>query len=173
MKLRIKGDSLRLRVGPAEMARLMETGRIEETIHFGLEDDARLTYALEVAGVDAMTVRHEGMRVAVVLPMASARDWAQGNDVGVYGRVGLRSGWLEIAVEKDWACLDKRDGEKADTFPNPKQGELLRGCADIVSGEGRTPSGSIEFEKDGSVVGGLVFRAGSAVDLAGTGARGQ
>jgi hypothetical protein len=122
MKLRINGDSLRLRVGPSELARLMETGRIEETIRFGLEDEARLTYALEVGGVDALSVRHKGTRVAVILPSKSAWAWANGGDVGVYGSVGVLNGQLEIAVEKDWACLDKSDGENADTFPNPKQG---------------------------------------------------
>jgi Family of unknown function (DUF7009) len=123
MKLRIKGDSLRLRVGPGEVARLIDVGRVEETIHFGLEDEARLTYAVEVGAVDAMTVRHEGTRVTVILPRGSARAWAQGADVGVYGSVGVSSGRLEIAVEKDWACLDKSEGEETETFPNPKQGK--------------------------------------------------
>jgi hypothetical protein len=121
MKLRIKGDSLRLRVGPSEIERLMETGRVEETIHFGLQEDARLTYALEVADVGGIAVRHEGTRVAVILPSESARAWAQGTDVGVYGSVGVSSGRLEIAVEKDWACLDGSEGEDAETFPNPRK----------------------------------------------------
>jgi hypothetical protein len=122
MKLRIKGNSLRLRVGPSEMRRLLETGRIEETIDFGMEDDARLTYALEVADVGGVAVQHEGTRVAVILPRGSARAWAQGADVGVYGSVGVSSGRLEIAVEKDWACLDGSEGKDAETFPNPKMG---------------------------------------------------
>ncbi|UWZ83949.1 DUF7009 family protein [Occallatibacter riparius] len=122
MKLRIKGDSLRLRVGPAELQRLIETGRIEETVHFGLEEDARLTYALEVGGEEPIAVRHAGTRVVVILPVEMARAWARGEDVGVYGGVAVSSGRLEIAVEKDWACLDKSDGENADTFPNPNQG---------------------------------------------------
>ena len=121
MKLRINGDSLRLRVGPLELARLMETRRIEETIHFGPEDQARLTYALEVGGEDPIAVRHEGSRVAVILPSESAQAWSSGAEVGVYGKVRLRSGCLDIAVEKDWACLDQ-NGENADTFPNPNQG---------------------------------------------------
>jgi hypothetical protein len=122
MKLRIKGDSLRLRVAPSEVAGLMEAGRIEETIHFGLEEDARLTYALEVADMDAIAVRHESSRVAVVLPTVMARRWAEGVEVGLYSTVAVSSGWLEIAVEKDWACLDRSDGENSDKFANPNQG---------------------------------------------------
>lgn len=122
MKLRIKGDSLRLRVAPSELERLMRTGRIEETVHFGVEDDAQLTYALELAWVDAIAVRHQDTRVAVVLPTAAAQAWNSGNDVGLYGDVALPHGRLEIAVEKDWACLDKGEGENVDTFPNPNLG---------------------------------------------------
>jgi hypothetical protein len=123
MKLRIKGDSLRLRLGPAEVARLIEVGRVEETIHLGLEDEARLTYALEVGAVDAMAVRHEGTRFAMILPEACARAWALGPDEGVYGSVAVSSGRLEIVVEKDWACLDGSEGADAETFPNPKMGK--------------------------------------------------
>jgi hypothetical protein len=35
MKLRAKGNSLRFRVSRSELSRLMQTGRIEETIQFG------------------------------------------------------------------------------------------------------------------------------------------
>jgi hypothetical protein len=122
MKLRIKGDSLRLRIAPSELTRLMETGRIEETVHFGLKEDARLTYALEHAGVEVLTVRHEGTQVAVVLPTAMARGWADGDGVGLYGSVVTASGLLDVAVEKDWACLDRDDAENADTFPHPNLG---------------------------------------------------
>ena len=122
MKLRIKGDSLRLRIAPTEMARLLETGCIEDTIHFGRDQGARLTYALEHASVQGVAVRHEAGRVAVVLPTSVARAWAQGEDVGLYGSVAVATGRLEIAVEKDWACLDKGEGDNVDTFPNPNAG---------------------------------------------------
>ena len=120
MKLRIKGDSLRLRVSPSDMARLMEAGRVEETIHFGIAEEARLTYALQHApDVHALATRYEKGQVAVLLPTERARAWAEGADVGVYGAVSVAGGQLEIAVEKDWACLDKSDADNQDTFPNP------------------------------------------------------
>jgi hypothetical protein len=34
----------------------------------------------------------------------------------------VSTGQLEIAVEKDWACLDKDEAENVDTFPNPNAG---------------------------------------------------
>jgi hypothetical protein len=121
MKLRIKGNSLRLRISPSEMTCLLQSGRIEETIWFGAGDDGRLTYALE-HGVQAqaMTVRYAPREVTVVVASHEAHRWAEGPDVGLYGETGTSHGPLEIAVEKDFACLDKDDEANADTFPNPK-----------------------------------------------------
>jgi hypothetical protein len=48
-KLRIKGNSLRLRVSRFELAPFQLGGRIEETIRFTEASDAKLTYALESA----------------------------------------------------------------------------------------------------------------------------
>ena len=123
MKLRIKGDSLRLRISPSEMARLMESGRIEETIHLGAGDDARLSYALEVSATATQTsVRYQPREIAGILPAAVARPWAAGSDVGIYASVPLSAGVLEVAVEKDFACLDTNAAENRDKFPNPREG---------------------------------------------------
>ena len=123
MKLRIKGNSLRLRITPSEMARLLEAGRIDETIHFAAHADARLTYALEHRpDAPVLTVRHSPQEVAVVLSSAEVRRWASGTDVGIYGQTPVKSGPLEVAVEKDFACLDKSDAENGDTFTHPHQG---------------------------------------------------
>lgn len=125
MKLRIKGNSLRLRVTPSEMTRLLESGRIEETIYFSVETGAHLTYVLEHSGVgSAIAVRWAPQLVAVVIPSDEARRWGNSSDVGLYGEVDTSSGVLELAVEKDFACLDKSDTENADTFPNPLQGTV-------------------------------------------------
>lgn len=123
MKLRIKGDSLRLRVTPSEMSRLLQSGRIEETIHFSLESDAKLTYALMLAAQDGgIALRHLPHEIAVVISSALAYAWADGEQVGIYGAVNTAAGLLELAIEKDFACLDKNDGENEDTYPNPSQG---------------------------------------------------
>ena len=123
MKLRIKGDSLRLRVSPTEMTRLLENGRIEETIHFTADREASLTYALEHrAHTDAMTIAYAPHQIVVMISTQEAQRWAEGQDVGLYGGSDTSDGVLELAVEKDFACLDKDDAENADTFPNPKHG---------------------------------------------------
>jgi hypothetical protein len=59
-----------------------------------------------------------------VIPSEEARRWAGTADVGLYGQVDTKAGVLELAVEKDFACLDKSEAENADTFPNPRQGAI-------------------------------------------------
>lgn len=119
MKLRIKGNSMRLRVSPSEMNRLLSAGRIEEIIHFAPEPDARLTYALETApSHQEITVRYLPQEVIVVLSDGRARAWAESEQVGIYGDLEFGTGQLTLAVEKDFACLDRKEGND-DTFANP------------------------------------------------------
>lgn len=125
MKLRIKGNSLRLRISPSEMTRLLEAGRVEETIYLGVDAGARLTYALEhAAQAPPMSVRYRPQEVTVVVSSQNAQRWATGQDVGLYGRSDSSHGPLELSVEKDFACLDKSDAENADRFPHPNQGAV-------------------------------------------------
>lgn len=125
MKLRIQGNSLRLRVTPSEISRLIETGRIEETIHFGMSEKARLTYALEQGEQSSsVLVRCSDQEIAVILSLDEAYRWASTQEVGIYGEVPTSQNGLRIAIEKDFACLDKTDAENADRFPNPFKGNI-------------------------------------------------
>jgi hypothetical protein len=126
MKLRIKGDSLRLRISPGEMSLLLQHGRIEETVHFGPEHDAKLTYALlasadHPAQGEAMKLLYRPQAISVVVAAIQVRTWANGTEVGMYAEVNTGEGQLELAVEKDFACLDKGTADNQDTFPNPSQ----------------------------------------------------
>jgi hypothetical protein len=78
MKLRIKGDSLRLLVSRSELARFLSESRIEETIHFCPSLEAKLIYALECdPGALTTTVRYRIQEIAVALTDDAAHDWAK------------------------------------------------------------------------------------------------
>jgi len=127
MKLRVMGDSLRLRLSPNEVAELLAKGRVEETLYFGPEVDARFTYALEhTASAEPIRLRASPQQVAVLLSTADATQWAEGDRVGIYGDVETGHGALALSVEKDFACLDRNEADNTDTFPNPKAGEACR-----------------------------------------------
>ena len=125
MKLRIKGDSLRFRLSPSEITRLLQFGRIEDTVHFGPEHDAKLTYSLvmnaDLPEGESMKVLYSPQAVSVGLAATEVSAWASGMQVGMYADLNTGAGQLELAVEKDFACLDKDAADNQDTFPNPNQ----------------------------------------------------
>lgn len=127
MKLRIKGNSLRLRVSRSELARFLAGDRIEETMYFNRSTGARLTYALESPpAVTQVGVRYVAHEITVLLPEAQMRAWSGESQVGVYASIDIGNAeTLEVAIEKDFACLDGSDEENLDTFANP---QAARAC---------------------------------------------
>ena len=121
MKLRIKANSLRLRLTRSEVMKLIDTGHIEETIYFSPNEQSRLTYALEhEPDLISATLRYQPPEVVVVLPKEEATAWAESNQVGIYATVDLGPvGALDLIVEKDFACLDLSDADNLDTFQIP------------------------------------------------------
>jgi hypothetical protein len=124
MKLRIKDNTLRLRVSRSDLALLIEIGRVESAIYFTGKAEDKWTYAIEVAaGIDSATLRYRPSEVLVLVPDTEARTWAGCDQVGIYASCQLgRDQMLELLIEKDFACLDLSDAENEDTFPNPAIG---------------------------------------------------
>lgn len=122
MKLRIRGNSLRLRLGRGEVARVGDGHRVEETVDFGTGPESRLVYSVESsATAGAIGATFAGSEVKVTLPAALARDWAEGDAVGLEAAQPARGGTtLKILVEKDFACLAPRsDEDESDAYDNP------------------------------------------------------
>ncbi|MDB5295604.1 MAG: hypothetical protein JWO31_1587 [Phycisphaerales bacterium] len=134
MKLRIKGNSLRLRVTRPELAALVEGGRVEESIRFGPGPADRLAYVLQVGTASDGDDRDDGYasplvafaanEVRVTLSPAAVRRWREPDRVAVEGRLPVGGGEvLHVLVEKDFACVDgPPGGEDPDAFPNPSAG---------------------------------------------------
>ena len=121
MKLRIKGNSLRFRVTPSDVKRLLRYGAIQEHIQFTAIPNDRLTYeVISSSSETAITVAYRLGNITVSVPEDQLKKWAASDDVGVYSDVALNDDQaLSIAIEKDFACLDLSDAENEDTFPNP------------------------------------------------------
>jgi hypothetical protein len=124
MKLRIKGDSLRLRVSRSEVARLLEGACLEDTIHFAPEARAKFTYSLQQEpSVSRPTVQYADSKATILIPTDQANDWGVTDQVGIAEDISLGSaGTLALLIEKDFACLDRSDEDNQDTFPNPNVG---------------------------------------------------
>lgn len=114
MKLRIRGNSLRLRLSQREVAQLSQEGRVEDAISFG---PSKLTYVLASSDVDRVGATYEANRIVVTLPKRRAEEWASTDEVGIESK-----GDLHVLVEKDWSCLKPREGEDdSDAFPHPEK----------------------------------------------------
>ena len=117
MKLRIKGDSIRLRLTQTEVKTLAETGAVESAMRVAPE--ATLAYGLRASGGSDLRVEMDARGVTVLVPEAWIGPWAGGDEVGFEGEQDAGDGrTLAILVEKDFACLHKRPDE-LDAFPNP------------------------------------------------------
>jgi hypothetical protein len=118
MKLRIHDDTIRLRLTQSEVSRIAAGLGVESVCRF--PDRAVLTYALVVADTSAIAARLCDGRVEVTLPRNDATRWATSNNVALQ-RDARDNGGLQILVEKDFACIEPRDGDDAaDLYPNPK-----------------------------------------------------
>jgi hypothetical protein len=117
MKLRIKGDSIRLRLTQTEVRQLAETRAVESTMH--IAPGATLTYGLRAVDLRQLAVEWDDRELVVLVPRDWIEDWSDGHRVGFEGTQEAGPGrTLSILVEKDFACLHKRPDE-LDAFPNP------------------------------------------------------
>jgi len=122
MKLRIRGNSLRLRLSRGEVAELAERGRVDDGIAFGSEPEARLGYGIVCSDdASALSARYGAATIVVTLPRSVARTWAASDEVSLEAEQPIGGGEvLRLLVEKDFACLQPRTGEDdGDAFPNP------------------------------------------------------
>ena len=125
MKLRIRGNSVRFRLSPSDIARLIDAGAVEAHVAFGPAASSRLWYGLEVsADATDVAAAYDGARLRVVLPLHTARHWAQGRDVAIEAEQDVGGGVtgekLLLSIEKDFECLHRNDREAdTDVFPNP------------------------------------------------------
>ena len=124
MKLRIQGNSLRLRLTISDLSRLADDGHISATVCFGPSPGLGLTYGISRSDhVHQLAVESSPQKVFVILPSAELCNWISTDQVGISGDVNLGDwGVLSILLEKDFACLDRSDEDNADMFPNPLLG---------------------------------------------------
>ena len=120
MKLRIRGNSIRIRVSQSEVAAIAAEGRVEETIQFSPQK--RLRYGVLVSQRDPAQVSYQDDQIMVELPAGQVDAWLAPDQVGIETEQKLGGGAvLQILVEKDFTCLAPREGEDdSDTFPNPQ-----------------------------------------------------
>jgi len=117
MKLRMQGNSLRLRLTRSEVENLRDKGEVSETVKF--RSGAAFIYRLQThSGGDAVRADLAYGVISISVPTTTAERFAVSEEVGIYGY----DGELRISVEKDFRCLTRPSEEQeADAYPNPAE----------------------------------------------------
>ncbi len=123
MKLRIEGDSIRLRLGKSEVGHLADTGKVGDVTHF---PQGEFRYILELSSTaENLEATISGNGISLRLPEAWGREWPNAARVGFEHHMKLEDDTsLHLLVEKDFVCLDRDPAGQTDQYPNPKAGTL-------------------------------------------------
>ncbi len=118
MKLRIKGNSLRLRLSKTDVQQLAETGKVFDKISFGVE---QLAYSLKaVEDIKQPEASFSINNIVVLIPADFADGWHGNNVVGIDATQNIGNNeTLYILIEKDFQCLDETTEDQSDHFTNP------------------------------------------------------
>ena len=108
MKLRIHGNSLRLRVSEADLAGLRWKGRLEYWM--GLGPGRRFTYSIEAGGnAERITALYESDSLTVLMPREWIERWGPDGDVRFESMQDIDGDQqLHIVVEMDMPCEHDR-----------------------------------------------------------------
>lgn len=123
VKLRIKDNSIRLRLTQSEVDKLRDTGIVASTT--GFPGGHALNYRVESSPASVNPAAfYSDNAVTIRLPESTVVAWAATEEVSMAGDQLLDDGGrLQILVEKDFACLTEREGEdESDMFPHPEAG---------------------------------------------------
>ena len=119
MKLRLRGNSVRVRLTRAEVAALGNGQTVSQITAFSPTDQlVSSTGASEGAKTPGAAFVDGAVRI--VLPLAQARHWAHSEEVTLSAAQPVGAGEsLALVIEKDFECLHHPD-ESVDAFPNPR-----------------------------------------------------
>ena len=118
MKLRIRGQSIRFRLSPEDIATLGRGEPVKEILIFG--PDASFTYGLVPADVSSVSVDPGGTALLILCPRALVSNLVDTGDVGFEGELSAPNRpSVKVLVEKDFQCLIPRGEDDGMTFPNP------------------------------------------------------
>jgi hypothetical protein len=122
MKLRLKGNSVRIRLDRRDLEALVDRGRIEDAVRFG--PDLAFLYAVVLgpAPRDRPTASYGADRLTIRIAPEDAQGWHGSDRVGFNHEQAVEGGFVRVLLEKDFACNDRPDGEEQDdayAFPNP------------------------------------------------------
>jgi hypothetical protein len=136
MKLRIRSNSVRVRMDRKDLAELLERGLVRDALHFGPGSAHTFTYAVMIGAAPLGSPRADyssGLLVVTIDPVA-AEMWAAGDRVGFDEEQAVGGDTVRVVLEKDSACLDRPADDAAEdawAFLNPSAGCASNGARHV------------------------------------------
>lgn len=124
MKLRIRGNSIRLRLQRNEVEQLEAGGRVVETLALGSEPEAVFSYQVDTVPGAQPGLSRSGFGMCVTIPVVWAEELVRTDRTGFHFSVEVTPGThVRVTLEKDFQCLVERLGEDdTDAYEHPHAG---------------------------------------------------
>ena len=111
MKIRIKGNSVRLRITKSEVEQIAKGQPVVEIVEF---PGNSMSY--KICASQSSTVSFRDGLIGIEVETSVLEKWSNSEEIGIE----FSNEKIKVLIEKDFACLITRDGEDdADAFPNP------------------------------------------------------
>ena len=111
MKLRIKNNTLRLRLSKSEISDLANNKTLTTSV--GLSPQP-LVFSLSAR--EAASIEHADNHLQFSMPLSVAQAFDQTDQVSY----AYEAADISVLIEKDFVCLEPRTGEdETDNYPNP------------------------------------------------------
>jgi hypothetical protein len=120
MKLRIKGNSIRIRLSKTEVDELASGTSLHNNTYFGVN-----TFGYSVQPVNNggdLSATFANNTITLNVPNSLLKDWPTNSVVGFESKMPVENaGQLHLLLEKDFKCLDKTTEDQSDFFDNPSK----------------------------------------------------
>ena len=120
MKLRLRGNSVRLRVNQREVAALAAGRALSEGVRFPAGNS--FIYTLEPSLASTPEVSFRDGIICVKANDVTLREWASNDSIGLYFDLPGHGSSLKVTIEKDLECVNE-PAEERDPYAYPRGNE--------------------------------------------------
>ena len=120
MKIRIKGNSVRIRLTRSEVSKFADTGYLEEQTFF---TGNKFVYAVKsVDNINELSATLDANKITMLVPGKLIKNWPANEEVGFNSnRLVDENNVLHLSLEKDFVCLDETIEDQSDNYVNPNK----------------------------------------------------
>ncbi|NOT36121.1 MAG: hypothetical protein HOP11_01950 [Saprospiraceae bacterium] len=121
MKIRITGQSLRMRLNKQDIEQLHKNKSLCQSSSFGSLTTIQFQYELKIHSNPDITTDFSNNKLQVSIPDSIAANWLNTEQVGISATIKNSDNTeLYVLIEKDFQCLVPRPQENEENnFPNP------------------------------------------------------